>query len=127
MEELEDRLQVPRRAAAPDPLGQLVDERSNARDLAGPRLPQLGPAEVAEAHLADDLAGASRREMNLVAGERVAAWAPPADQHLVVLEVRRLEQHDRAVRQRPARDADVLELRLARDGARRRRFRHERL
>ena len=69
--------------------------------LAGQLLAQLDAIELCHTSFRDDLGGGRSRHVVGVLDQRVTSGAPGPEQHLVVLEVRRLEQDADAVGQGP--------------------------
>ena len=91
-------------------------ERDRCR-LAGQDLAHVDRRHVVQAHRRDDGVGVARVEDVLLAELGLAAEAARAQQHLVVREVGRLEDHLDAVRQRQRGQAERLVGRLGDDAA----------
>ena len=97
----------------------------DGRRFAGQDLAYVDRRHVVQAHRRDDGVGVARVEDVLLAELGLAAEAARAQQHLVVGEVGRLEDHLDAVRQRQQGQAERLVGRLGDDAAGRRRLFHQ--
>ena len=120
VDQLEHRLDVAARGAAAQPFLGVGDIRAHGGVHGGQRLVQVGPVETTEPAFRDHFVGGEGGHEIAIRGERGPARTDGPEQHLVGLEVGRLEHHARAIRQPPLGDAERVDRRRAGDLARRR-------
>ncbi len=115
-----------RRGAAGQPLAQVGDEGRDANRLAGESFLQVHQAKVAGAAPSHHRVGGGGGDVVFVFGQRCPAGSEGANQDLVVLEIRRLEEDAHPVGKLPALHADLVDRGGFDDLGRRRRLGDER-
>ena len=123
--QLKPRFQILRGRRTVHRFLKFADGRADRRDLARELLAQLNGVILAPTALGKDARRHRRREVILVRHQAVAAGTERRQQHLVVLERRRLEQHMNAVGQHPFRRVHLFVPLLGDNFSRHRRLGHQ--